>query len=68
MKISSSLETRELTELPKKWLQAYKDGLIVVYKGDSKFSEETVTELIKIFQYEKFIYRDGAAKWREIGR
>ena len=50
LKISSSLETRELTELPQTWLEAYKDGLIVVYKGDSKFSEETLQQLIKIFQ------------------
>ena len=50
LKISSSLETRELTELPQTWLEAYKDGLIVVYKGDSKFSEETLQQLINIFQ------------------
>ena len=50
LKISSSLETRELTELPQTWLEAYKDGLLVVYKGDSKFSEEILQQLINIFQ------------------
>ena len=45
LKISSSIETRELTELPKKWLEAYKDGIIAVYKGDKQFSQEALMEL-----------------------
>ena len=51
LKISSSLETRELTELPKSWLEAYKDGLIVVYKGRFKhFQKKSLQQLINIFQ------------------
>ncbi|WP_391116391.1 DNA polymerase III subunit alpha [Psychrobacillus sp. L3] len=48
LKISSSLETRELSELPKKWLQAYKEGLIVVYKCDDSFTPNTMGELAEI--------------------
>ncbi|SER90757.1 DNA polymerase III subunit alpha [Psychrobacillus sp. OK032] len=50
LKISSSLETRELTELPKKWLAAYKDGIIAVYKGDKQFSQEALSELKDLFR------------------
>ncbi|TQR08437.1 DNA polymerase III subunit alpha [Psychrobacillus soli] len=49
LKISSSLETRELAELPKKWLEAYKDGIIAVYKGDKQFSKEALVELNDLF-------------------
>lgn len=35
LKISSSIETREITVLPKRWLEAYKNGLIAVYKKES---------------------------------
>lgn len=49
LKISSSLETRELSELPKKWIQAYKNGLIAVYKCDNSFMEDAVVELVEIF-------------------
>ncbi|TQR19803.1 DNA polymerase III subunit alpha [Psychrobacillus vulpis] len=49
LKISSSLETRELSELPKKWLQAYKKGLIALYKCDQHFSQEGIVELNEIF-------------------
>jgi len=49
LKISSSLETRELTILPKKWLHAYKTGLIAVYKADNHFSAEVLSELHTIF-------------------
>lgn len=45
LKISSSMETRELSELPKKWLEAYKQGLIGVYKSDIQFSREILIEL-----------------------
>ena len=48
LKISSSLETRDITELPKKWLQAYKNGLLVLYKADDTFSEECMEELLSI--------------------
>ncbi|WP_391202538.1 DNA polymerase III subunit alpha [Psychrobacillus sp. L4] len=48
LKISSSLETRELSELPIKWLQAYKEGLIVVYKCDDSFTPNTMGELAEI--------------------
>ncbi|GGA36933.1 DNA polymerase III subunit alpha [Psychrobacillus lasiicapitis] len=50
LKISSGLETRELTELPKKWLAAYKDGIIAVYRGDKQFSEEALKELKDLFR------------------
>ena len=49
LKISSALETRELTILPKKWMDAYKSGLIAVYKADHHFSVEAVSELHDIF-------------------
>lgn len=49
LKISSSLETRELTELPKKWLQAYKEGIIAVYKGDKEFTRAVFMELYDLF-------------------
>ncbi|MFJ8063351.1 DNA polymerase III subunit alpha [Psychrobacillus sp. NPDC096426] len=49
LKISSGLETRELAELPKKWLSAYKDGIIAVYKGDKKYSQEALMELNDLF-------------------
>lgn len=49
LKITSSLETRELTELPKKWLEAYKTGIIAVYRGDKDFSLNSCKELIDLF-------------------
>ncbi|WP_144510934.1 DNA polymerase III subunit alpha [Bacillus sp. FJAT-22090] len=49
LKISSGLETRELTELPKKWLEAYRSGIMVVYKGDKHFSTASLMELIDLF-------------------
>lgn len=45
LKITSGLETRELLELPKKWLEAYRSGIYVVYKGDKHFSSEALIEL-----------------------
>ncbi|WP_427137133.1 DNA polymerase III subunit alpha [Psychrobacillus psychrodurans] len=49
LKISSSIETREITVLPKRWLEAYNKGLIAVYKGESSTSLMQLTELQKIF-------------------
>ena len=49
LKISSSIETRDITALPKRWLEAYKSGLIAVYKGESSTSIEQLTELQNIF-------------------
>lgn len=49
LKISSAIETRELTELPKRWLAAYKNGLLAVYKGEASTSPEQLTELQMIF-------------------
>lgn len=49
LKITSSLETRELKELPKKWLEAYKTGIIAVYRGDKDFSINSCKELIDVF-------------------
>lgn len=49
LKISSSIETRDITALPKRWLEAYKRGLIAVYKGESSTSIEQLTELQNIF-------------------
>lgn len=50
LKISSGLETRELKELPKKWLAAYKEGIIAVYRGDKQFSEDSLGELKDLFR------------------
>ncbi|MGB2871219.1 DNA polymerase III subunit alpha [Psychrobacillus psychrotolerans] len=49
LKISSSIETREITVLPKRWLEAYKNGLIAVYKGESTTELELLSELQMIF-------------------
>lgn len=49
LKISSSIETREITVLPKRWLEAYKNGLIAVYKGESSTELELLSELQMIF-------------------
>lgn len=49
LKISSSLETRELSELPKRWLQAYKSGLIAIYPCTQQYSKEALIELAEIF-------------------
>lgn len=49
LKISSSIETREITVLPKRWLEAYKNGLVAVYKGESSTELELLSELQMIF-------------------
>ncbi|MEK4246302.1 DNA polymerase III subunit alpha [Psychrobacillus sp. FSL K6-2684] len=49
LKISSGMETRELDLLPKKWLHAYKEGIIAVYKADLLFSKDSLEELKSIF-------------------
>ncbi|MEK5147695.1 DNA polymerase III subunit alpha [Psychrobacillus sp. FSL K6-4615] len=49
LKISSSIETREITVLPKRWLEAYKNGLIAIYKGESTTELELLSELQMIF-------------------
>lgn len=49
LKISSSIETRDIAALPKRWLEAYKSGLIAVCKGESSTSLEQLTELQSIF-------------------
>ncbi|MFJ7827050.1 DNA polymerase III subunit alpha [Psychrobacillus sp. NPDC096623] len=49
LKISSSLETRDITALPKRWLEAYKNGLIGLYKGDATTTFEQLSELQLIF-------------------
>ena len=54
LKISSSIETREITALPKRWLEAYKNGLIVVYKGEPSTSLELLNELQMIFGNDYF--------------
>ena len=54
LKISSSIETRDITVLPKRWLEAYKSGLIALYKGESSTSLELLNELQLIFDNENF--------------
>ena len=49
MKISSSLETRELTELPKKWLEAYKNGLLLFIKEITSLLQDALMELSELF-------------------
>lgn len=49
LKITSSLETRELSELPLKWLIAYKEGIIAVYYSEQQYSKEALAELAKVF-------------------
>ncbi len=48
LKISSSMETRELDCLPRKWLEAYKEGLVAVYKGDEQFSTDNLAFLTQL--------------------
>ena len=50
LKISSSMETREITVLPKRWLEAYKNGLLAVSKGESSTTLEQLNELQIIFE------------------
>ncbi len=50
LKISSSMETREATLLPRKWLEAYKEGLSIVYKGDVQFTKENLLALKELFE------------------
>lgn len=50
LKISSAMETRELDLLPKKWLSAYREGLIAVYKADPLLSKDNLIELMAIFK------------------
>ncbi|MEK5216416.1 DNA polymerase III subunit alpha [Psychrobacillus sp. FSL H8-0487] len=54
LKISSSIETREITVLPKRWLEAYKNGLVAVYKGESSTELELLSELQMIFANGQF--------------
>ncbi|WP_313891588.1 DNA polymerase III subunit alpha [Psychrobacillus sp.] len=49
VKISSGLEIKELDELPKKWLQAYKNGVIALCKADQNVSKEALVELQEVF-------------------
>ncbi|MER2263409.1 MAG: DNA polymerase III subunit alpha [Psychrobacillus sp.] len=50
LKISSAMETRELDLLPKKWLSAYREGIIAVYKADPLLSKDNLIELTSIFK------------------
>lgn len=50
LKISSAMETRELDLLPKKWLSAYREGLIAVYKADPLLLKDNLIELAAIFK------------------
>lgn len=49
LKISSSLETRDITALPKRWLAAYINGLIGLYKAESSTTLEVLSEFQSIF-------------------
>ena len=54
LKISSSIETREITALPKRWLEAYMNGIIGVYKGEPSTSVELLNELQMTFGSDYF--------------